>query len=148
MSKDDFDDFFDKNYYAYLSAPMLQFIKQEMKLEWDEANVKNCAEIVTVVLTNQVKSLPFLNEASSSVILIAWAVQQITACGRPESNLVRLLSCLFRVTDLPLSASDIGRIVSLTLKATVDVVIELHCSLLRWGHRKQFIKNLRKFYDH
>ena len=114
-----------------------------MKSEWGETEVEKCCDIVTVILINQLASLPFLNEASSSVILVAWSVQQIATLG-PGSKLVKLLSRLFLVTDLTLSASDVGRIVSLTYGAAVDVVIELHFSMLRWGHRQQFIKSLRK----
>ena len=143
LPKNDFDDFFDKNYYTYVASPILRTIKQLITSEWELETVQKTADVITIILAHQLKSVSFLTEAEDSIVLIAWTVKQIKLYG-PGTRTIALLASLFNVNDLPLSTSDLGRIINLTYMADIKDIIKLHLSLLRWGHHSNFIKTMRK----
>ena len=143
LQKADFDDFFDKNYYTYIASPLLRIIKQLIASEWESEAVQKTADIITIILVHQLKSVSFLTEAEDSVVLIAWTVKQIKLYG-PCTRTLAMLASLFNVSDLPLSTSDLGRIINLTYMADIKDILKLHLSLLRWGHHSNFIKTMCK----
>ena len=96
-----------------------------------------------MLLEHQLENSPFLRDADGNVVMIAWCIKRIEQFG-PETEFVRILTCLFQTTALSLPAEDVGIVINLTLRAKLADLLQLHSSLLKWSQQAKLIRSVCK----